>query len=566
MKLKDFIFGFSTLLLALALFFFLSKQSASEDRAAEQIITQNNLHNGIETEESSIPEEEGVSAYAVAAIRQGFLEESLQPNPSYKESSEEITGEQIVKFHDDGAYRKFLESAEEKGFEIISKIPALDSIRVRGDADSLEDLLEDKGSLSPNLFVSIPSDPVNKLSDHTQELLSIGPYLYLWLGLEEINNEWGSGVTVAVLDNGIEEHAALEGVVVDTLDMTSEFGGQQVGSAMTNIEAKSDGTSAHGTAVASLIGGLLGGYKGLAPSSKIIDVRVLDEFGVGDSFTVASGLVEAVDSGAQIINMSLGSYGQSQILKEAVAYANAKEVVVVGASGNEGYDRLVYPARFESVLSVGAVDGNSRYAYFSNGGEGLDVVAPGVGLQAAWFEDGWISFSGTSASAAVVSGLVAAVASLEGSNVLAAQELVMNYLDEAGQPGVDPMYGSGIINMNRILQREERGLLDIAISSHYYIPAGADSNPYPKVQSVVQNRGTENLFNINHAIKLDGVPMNFTIPQLQVGEIAVHEQEIIKNMNYGGAVQITSQVSLFQKDDIEPRNNSMTSTLQKRVE
>ncbi len=167
----------------------------------------------------------------------------------------------------------------------------------------------------------------------------------------------------------------------------------------------------HGTAMASLIAGRDAVHGGVAPASEILDVRVADSTGMGNTAFVAQGILYAVDSGARVINISLGAAADSTMLREAVAYAISRGVTVVAAGGNEQASSLAYPASYDKVISVAAVDAQGRQAYFSNSGEGLFISAPGVGI-VSWYSGGkTVIGSGTSQAAALVSGGVAALLS-----------------------------------------------------------------------------------------------------------------------------------------------------------
>ena len=130
-----------------------------------------------------------------------------------------------------------------------------------------------------------------------------------WLGVSDERQDWGRGVKVAVLDSGVDRtHSNLAGVAMEEIDL--------VGSG--------DSSKGHGTAVASIIAGNEGGQLGLAPAVSLLSIRVLNSAGEGDSFTVAEGIVQAVDRGAKVINLSLGGTGESKVLKNAVDYAQSK--------------------------------------------------------------------------------------------------------------------------------------------------------------------------------------------------------------------------------------------------
>ena len=117
-------------------------------------------------------------------------------------------------------------------------------------------------------------------------------------------------------------------------------------------------------------------------------MRVLDAAGEGNATDIAAGIRFAARRGVKIINLSLEFDSDvraadiPQIL-DAIAYARARGSLVVAASGNEGRARVAYPARATGVLSVGATTEHGCLAEFSNGGSGLDIVAPGGGADAA---------------------------------------------------------------------------------------------------------------------------------------------------------------------------------------
>ncbi len=126
------------------------------------------------------------------------------------------------------------------------------------------------------------------------------------------------------------------------------------------------------------------GVTGLAYGATIMPVRVLNAEGWGYPDTVAEGIRYAVAHGAQVINLSLSFYpglaaAQIPTLISALAYAHARGVVVVAAAGNDGADRLAYPAADPFVISVGASTRDGCLASYSNYGPHLDLLAPGGG-------------------------------------------------------------------------------------------------------------------------------------------------------------------------------------------
>ena len=149
--------------------------------------------------------------------------------------------------------------------------------------------------------------------------------------------------------------------------------------------------ASHGTHVAGTIGAYTNNNKGVAGvnwSVSLMPIRVLGARGSGTIADLASGIRWAVDNGADVINLSLGmrptepGYWEAlEELEQQIKYAYNRGVIVVAASGNDGQSSLCYPAAYPEVIAVGASD-NPSYplteAYFSTGGEGLDIIAPDV--------------------------------------------------------------------------------------------------------------------------------------------------------------------------------------------
>ncbi|WP_404363968.1 S8 family serine peptidase [Marinobacter sp.] len=136
----------------------------------------------------------------------------------------------------------------------------------------------------------------------------------------------------------------------------------------------------HGTHVAGTAAGIDNnlGIIGVAPFVRLIPVRVLGRDGVGSSADLIDALNWAgSQSDIDVINLSLGGLGRSQGLENAIEAAFNNGKLVVAAAGNQGSDQLTYPAAFDNVVGVGAVDGAAVRASYSNFGGSVDLVAPG---------------------------------------------------------------------------------------------------------------------------------------------------------------------------------------------
>jgi serine protease len=182
----------------------------------------------------------------------------------------------------------------------------------------------------------------------------------------------GTSTIVAVIDTGVSDGGP------DGLELTS---GDAAGWDFVGEDADPSDAHGHGTHVAGTIAQRTGngvGVSGVAHGAAIMPIRVLDSNGSGYSSDVASGILWAVDHGADVINLSLGSSVGSQAEQEAVAYASEMGVLVVAATGNEYQANGVsYPAAYEEVLAVGASNGTDSVVDYSNRGPELDILAPG---------------------------------------------------------------------------------------------------------------------------------------------------------------------------------------------
>ncbi len=309
-----------------------------------------------------------------------------------------IRNELLLKFKSPEALRGFLSRAAHSGLKILGRLDGLMAVRVGfDDLEELRAMIEGDAdvyeAIDANFIAKVPDWPNSGSRPNVSGAAPFGGDAFLQaIGADSNRSTWGTEITVAVLDTGVENHPT--------------FGKGQI----THLDLVNDGQpfAGHGTAVASLIGGQDEQASGVAPASHILDVRIADSRGESNSFILAEGIVSAVDAGAQVINISLGSYGDAIVVRDAVAYAESNGAVVVAAAGNDHTsNQLAYPAAISAVISVGGVDADYQQAYFSNSGKGLDVTAPAVGIQSAYGADLIVLGDGSSQAAAITSGVVA---------------------------------------------------------------------------------------------------------------------------------------------------------------
>ncbi|MCL4860784.1 MAG: S8 family serine peptidase [Caldilineaceae bacterium] len=206
----------------------------------------------------------------------------------------------------------------------------------------------------------------------------------------------GEGIIVAILDTGIDlNHPSLAGRWIDGWDMVAD-----------DPEPQDEGPGngwGHGTHIAGII-------LPIAPQSKLLPVRVLNSDGRGNVYTLAYAIEWAVERGAHVLNLSLGTNGNSSVLREVVEQARSQGVIVVAAAGNANASTLQYPVGYEGVLGVTALTGDNRKADFANYGAWVDLAAPGVGITSTIVGpngSGFAVWSGTSMATAFVTGAAA---------------------------------------------------------------------------------------------------------------------------------------------------------------
>ncbi len=249
------------------------------------------------------------------------------------------------------------------------------------------------------------------------------------------NGYTGDGIDVAVLDTGIDRSH----VDLNVSGGYSVFGDSPY----------YDGDG-HGTHVAGTIAALDNntGVLGVAPDANLYAVKVLDNNGSGSYSGIAQGIEWSIINGMDIINMSLGGPSSSSILQQYSDLAYNNGILVVAAAGNSGNswgwgDTVGYPAKYDSVIAVGAVDQNNNRASFSSHGPAVELAAPGVGVLSTVPGNGYSSLNGTSMASPHVAGVAAQV--WEAKPHLSNVQLRSLLQQTAQNLGNSNYYGSGLV-------------------------------------------------------------------------------------------------------------------------
>lgn len=273
------------------------------------------------------------------------------------------------------------------------------------------------------------------------------------LGMRNIHNQGilGQGVIVAMLDTGLNL-------------ANPEFANNpQILTGYNAVDGSTDITDSlnHGTHTTGILAapGNGTGMYGVAPEASVLMIKVFNG-GTASATAINTGLDYAAAHGARVINMSLGApspTGDASL--RAIAAAN--NAVVVVAAGNDSAANPNWPGQYAkeswangTMIVVGAVDANKRLASFSNkAGDTAQfyLVAPGVNIISS-YGTGYAYLTGTSMAAPAVSGAAALITGywpyLRASQVAS---ILLNTADDLGAPGVDAVYGRGMLNVNRAL-------------------------------------------------------------------------------------------------------------------
>ena len=296
-------------------------------------------------------------------------------------------------------------------------------------------------------------------------------------GLERINapRAWqttrgSEEVIVAILDSGIDyQHLDLaDSIWTNTDEIPNNGIDDDANGYVDDIngwdfqDSDNDSLSGslihyHGTFVAGLIAAQVSetAIAGVAPNVQLMDLRILDRrnrFKRRDWPSITSAVHYAIDNGAQVINLSIFSNEEPPVeFHNALRRAIAQNVVVVGATGNSAPE-VQYPGRYDEVLAIGAIDAENNIATYSVAGPQVAFVAPGSSVDSLMPNNTYGNSSGTSWSAAYVSGAIALLLSVHPD--ISRREIMDSLImssEDLGSAGPDEDFGYGLIDAEKLL-------------------------------------------------------------------------------------------------------------------
>ena len=387
------------------------------------------------------------------------------------------------------------------------------------------------------------ADPVGKINAKVFESLGVAQAWELTRGREEI--------VIAVLDSGVDPaHEDLAGVLLPGKDFV-------------NGDQDANDDAGHGTGIAGLIGARADGktgIDGLAPGCRILPVKVADRGGKASFADLASGIVWAVNRGARVLNISLGSRTGSQVLAKAVRWALDQGAVVVAAAGNDNTNQVHYPAAYAGVIAVGALSPDGTVSSVTNLSPRIDVAAPGEKMISTLPTNFYRPVSGTSTSAALVSASAGLLLSLN-PELTPAQ--VRQALRASAAPieclaPVADLFGFGRLDLPRLLARRSGSLRDLAIAAVRALPEQPRTGEVVHVEIDVVNAGA--VATAAPAPKLAGANgiqtrfPSFEEETLQPGERRTYVYTLLAS----APVRLVASVEDGAEDEEAARNNQST--------
>ncbi|GLB58999.1 S8 family peptidase [Cytobacillus sp. NCCP-133] len=368
-------------------------------------------------------------------------------------------------------YSHKISASEHKqaGAEVIKSYPSLgyDVVKIN-QGQKRTKVLQKYASLSKVTHVS-PSAIASLAAAPKQDPKAKDMYHLEQLNVEKAQKMAGTHeVTVAVVDTWTNtSHPELKNRVLPAYNVANP--------------ASSGIKDAHGTHVSGIIGAEkgngIGGY-GINPHAKILPINVLDGLNASD-YTIAEGILYAVEQKADVINMSLRTYSDTPILRDAVKKAVDAGVVVVVAAGNETTDDYTYPGSYDGVITVGATNDEKTLTSFSNFGPYVDVVAPGEDIYSTVHylqknKASFVEMSGTSMSSPIVAGVASLVKSkYPDLDSYQMEALLRQTASDLGGVGYDLTYGSGLVNPVAALSYDISKLQDVKPAADKNLAANA---------------------------------------------------------------------------------------------
>jgi hypothetical protein len=368
----------------------------------------------------------------------------------------------------------------------------------------------------------IPTDRKRYPLEHSvaRHLTEIIPYGINLVGALKVGDQYVSNRKVCVIDSGYDiTHEDLPKATATGISMVD------------GIHWYTAEDSGHGTHVAGTIAAVGNNDNGVIGINRNnhINLHFVRVFGGDKQGVTRSDLVKAVeqcrDAGSNIVSMSLGGAGYSSFEFEAYKIIYEKfGVMLVAAAGNSGDNSFTYPASYESVISVAAIDSNKNVAGFSQQNSQVDLAAPGVGVLSTYPGNRYVSMSGTSMSTPHVSGVAALIWShFPDETAQTIRDVLQKTAEDLGSSGRDNVYGHGLVRADRAYAKLSRTSTSKPTTECPYpvtkIIIKTDNHPYETMWTLKDTRngdtiksvGTYGLLNYRYVSTLCLAPGQYQI-------------------------------------------------------
>ncbi len=430
-------------------------------------------------------------------------------------------GAYIVTFKENSALDTVYDCVKNYAYRLLA-----DS-RERVFAINISDLSDFRDRYS-HIVKDISEDSKLSLSAYANDPLAADQWELDFL---DMYNAWDvplseKNITVAVLDSGIyKEHPDFDRVsILDGYDAVSH-----------TVGVYSD-VNGHGTQISSIIAAKRNnrsGMSGIADFVELFPIRVSDETGYVHSSDFIEAVYYAADAGVDIINMSFGGYIYSAQEETAMKYASACGCIMVSSSGNEATSpdyagMKSYPASYSDVISVGACDSDGVVCSFSQHNEAVDMLAPGQNITVANVKGEYEVISGTSYSAAYVSGVIAMALAYIDTPYTFSSDQFASYIAYIRGSAYSNQYGYGPINALSVLRQINTPMVSGVMNGGVYIGnvnitfnrgnATLDGKPFLSGDSVIVSGNhslviTDGEVSYTYEFITDNIPLKYEYKQ-----------------------------------------------------
>jgi serine protease len=378
----------------------------------------------------------------------------VSSNLAVLSSADKTTDEEkknyIVKVTDPQAHRSLSTSSSHEILHVFKHGNLLEmrldkaEVRELMDSDDVLDIEEDQPVYLSPTYPSSPGDMNADMDASIGENPAEVPYgIQMVQALDVADDKVGSSdITVCIADTGY-----------DILHNDLPQGSKVVGKSFIAGQSWSVDGHGHGTHVAGTIAALEDGLGVLGVvrngEMNLLIAKVLaDTSGYGTWAGILAGVEWCQENGADVINMSLAGGGFSQINSDFYREIHEDDgVLIVAAAGNSGPGQVAYPASYDSVLSVGAIDINKNIASFSQTNDQVELVAPGVAVNSTLPNNSYASWNGTSMACPHVAGVAALIWShfphLTATEIRNVLRVTAENL--GNDEGKDPVFGYGLV-------------------------------------------------------------------------------------------------------------------------